>query len=79
MQIPPSNLTLICKHPTQIYNLCNKYSLKFKTYVQIFPSNLEVIVELSQFFEKVKNEENTTHVFYRINFIGYHIESLHIG
>jgi len=26
-----------------------------------------------------KNEENTTHVLDKINSIGYHIESLHVG
>jgi len=37
------------------------------------------IKNLQDYLKTQKNEENTTHVFYQINFIGFHIEFPHIN
>jgi len=49
-----------------------------------FAENVDIEVSytwnknLQDYLKAQKNEENTTHVFYQINFIGFHIEFPHI-
>jgi hypothetical protein len=60
------------------------HDVGFKLYSSKFAENVGIEVsytsgiDLQHHLKIQKNEENTTHVFYRIKYIGYHIEFPHI-